>query len=235
MSCHGRAAGQGAGEGGHSAPLLPRTYLALQLQTWSRPGEYQLKILVFLGIEERNTQSQTHRRKTPATQAPPTHRPRGQQAANKRRKRATARAAHSRPGMTAGQRPVPMGWACRPHTHPGHHQVGVSGRQLGPPQSQGRQRWAPPNLPHSGSAGPHRRHGVVSASAAPRGAVNQTALPAGKARSHWGPRGWRQSGRLTSGGPAADCLRPRASPSQLSASFNPGPGPGRGLRDTQAA
>lgn len=101
MSCHGRAAERGAGEGGHSAPLLPRTYLALQLQTWSRPGEYQLKILVFLGTEERNTQSQTHTRKTPATQAPPAHRPRGQQAANKCHKRATARAAHSRPGTTA--------------------------------------------------------------------------------------------------------------------------------------
>ena len=233
MSCHGRAAERGAGEGGHSAPLLPRTYLALQLQTWSRPGEYQLKILVFLGTEERNTQSQTtHARHQRLKHRLPTARGDSRLPTNatseQRRELPTAARARQ-------QRPVPSGWACRPHTHPGHHQVGVSGRQLGPPQSQGRQRWAPPNLPHSGSAGPHRRLGVVSASAAPRGAVNQTALPAGKARPHWGPRGWRQLGRLTSGGPAADCLHPRASPSQLSASFNPGPGPGRGLRDTQAA
>lgn len=41
--------------GGHSTPLLPRTYLALQLQTWSHPGEYQLKKLVCLETEKRNT------------------------------------------------------------------------------------------------------------------------------------------------------------------------------------
>lgn len=55
MTNHGRTAERGAGEGEHSTPLLPRTYLALQLQTWSHLGEYQLKKLVCLETEKGNT------------------------------------------------------------------------------------------------------------------------------------------------------------------------------------
>lgn len=106
--------------------------------------------------------------------------------------------------MTAAT-PRPMGWACRPHTHPGHHQVGVSGRVvLGPPSPSSD---GTPNLPHLGSASPI---GVTESSprAQPHGVrLIRQHSSRGKARSYWGPRGWRQSGRLTSGGPAADCLR----------------------------
>lgn len=152
-------------------------------------GEYQLKILVFLGIEERNTQSQTHRRKTPATQAPPTHRPRGQQAANKRRKRATARAAPQPPGTTAGQRPSPWAGPAGPHTHPGHHQVGaVWEAARARPSPRGGSRWAPPTRPTRLSS--HGGRSRLRGSAAPRGSGWGRHSPRGRP----GPTGAPEAG-----------------------------------------
>ena len=145
-----------------------------------------------------------------------THCPRspleGRQAADKCCESATARAAPQPPGHRAARSAcAPRLRLQTPHSHPGHHQVGMSGRQLGPPSPT-----------PSGTAGPHWRQGVISASTDPQGAVNQTALPEGKARPHRGPRGWSQLGRLTGEGSAADCahgrlpalglLQPRAQP-----------------------
>jgi len=81
-----------------------------------------------------------------------THCPRSlleeRQAADKCRESATARAAPQPPGHRAARSACARGLRLQtPHSHPGHHQVGMSGRQLGPPQSQGRQRWAPSPAP----------------------------------------------------------------------------------------